>query len=89
MITAEGERQAALLRMVADDLCDCLADGGDEARVLELADGRVVLGIDLFELVVTIENDLPTKLCELFGQTGFYQVDWTSVDTDLRLCQRR
>lgn len=88
MVTAEGERQVALLGMLADGLCNCLADVGDETGVLQFADGRVVLCVDLFKLVVTIETDLPTKLCKLLGQAGFDQVDWTFIDTDLRLGEK-
>lgn len=88
MVTAEGEGQVTLLGMLADGLCNCLADVGDETGVLQFADGRVVLGVDLFKLVVTIETDLPTKLCKLLGQAGFDQVDWSFIDTDLRLGEK-
>ena len=67
VIAAEGERQNTVLCMVADDLCNGLANAGYEAGVLELADGRVVLSCDLFELVVALELDLPAKFGELLG----------------------
>ena len=67
MVTAESEGQVPLLRMLADGLCNGLANAGYEAGVLELADGRVVLSCDLFKLVVALELDLPAKFGELLG----------------------
>lgn len=63
------------LRMIGNDVCDSLAHTGDEAGVLELANGRVIELVDACELVVAVKVDLPAELGELFGETGFDEAD--------------
>lgn len=71
--------------MISDDFSDGLADPRHEPGVLELPDGRVILGIDCRELVVAIELDLPAKLSKLLWQSGFDKVDGTVVHPELCL----
>lgn len=62
VIATERKRKLAFLCMISDDFSNGFADPGHEAGVLELPDGRVILGIDRFELVVAIELNFPAKL---------------------------
>lgn len=62
MITTECQRELAFLCMVSDSSCHGLADTGHKPGVLELANGRVVLAVDLFKLMMTVKLDLPAKL---------------------------
>lgn len=73
------------LRMIGNDVCDSLAHTGDEAGVLELANGRVIELVDACELVVAVKVDLPAELGELFGETGFDEADGAVVDAFLGL----
>lgn len=81
MVPTQGQRQLAALRMTADGLCHGLADPGHTSGVLQLADWRVVRdgGVDLLELVVAVELDLPAELDELLRQPGVYEVDGALV----------
>ena len=87
VVATKRQGKLALLCMVSDDLSNGLADPRHEARVLELPDGRVILGINRFELVVAIELNLPAKLYELLGQAGLDEVDGTFVHPELGLCR--
>lgn len=55
------------------------AHAAHEARVLQLADGRVVRGGDLLELVVPVEVNLPAELFELVDESGLNEVDGARV----------
>ena len=85
MIAPKGKWQVAPLRMIADDICDGFANAGDETGVLEFANGRVVLLIDLLELVVAVKVDFPAEFGELFGKTCFDQADGSVIDAFLGL----
>ena len=74
-----------LLRVVAHDLRDGFAYARDEARVLELANGRVVLGPNVLELMVAVELDLPSELCELLRKSSLDEVDGSFVYAELGL----
>lgn len=65
VVAAEREGQNTLLRVPADDLRDGLGNARNETRVLQFANGRVILSVDLLELVVTVKLHLPAELCEL------------------------
>ena len=88
MIATEGERELPFLRVISDDPRDGLADARDEPGVLELPDRRVVLGRNLFELVVAVKLDLPAELSQLLWQTCLDEVDGTFVYTQLGLSRR-
>ena len=88
VVAAEGERQLTLLRVVAHDLRDGLAYARDEARVLELANGRVVLGPNVLELMVAVKLDLPSELCELLRKSSLDEVDGAFVYAELGLRAR-
>ena len=88
MITAESHRQPALLCMLADGLCDRLADAGDETGVLQLADGRIAQSVDLPKLEIPIELDIPAKFYELMRQSGFNKVVGSFVHTEPGLPHR-
>ena len=85
MIATESKRQLAPSGMISNGLCDGFADTGDEAGILELANGRVVLLVDLLELVVAVKVDFPAEFCELLWETGFDEADGTVIDALLRL----
>ena len=85
MIASEGKWQVAPLRMIADDICDGFANAGDEAGVLEFANGRVVLGPNVLELMVAVELDLPSELCELLRKSSLDEVDGALVYAELGL----
>ena len=71
--------------MLADGLRNRLTHFRDPPRVLELADGRIAGGVDAFELVVTIELDLPSQLSELIYEAGFDEMNGSLVHTGLAL----
>lgn len=81
MVSAQCQRQLAALRMAADGLCHGLADLGHASGVLELANWRVARdrGVDVLELVVAVEFDLPAELDELLRQARVYEVDGALV----------
>ena len=85
MITAESKRKLALLGVISDSLCDGLTDTGHESWVLELSDGRVILGVKFLELVMAVKLDLPAEFCQLFRQTSLDEVDRTLVYFELGL----
>jgi len=57
MVTTQGQRQLTVLRMRSNSLRDGLTYFGHLTRILEYTNGRVILGGDLFELVVSVESD--------------------------------
>lgn len=79
MITAERKGKLSLFSVLAHNVGDGLADTRHQAGVLELANWGIVLGVELLELVVPVELDLPSELSELLGQTGLYEVDGSAV----------
>lgn len=85
MIATESKRQLAPSGMISNGLCDGFTDTGYEAGILELANGRVVLLVDLLELVVAVKVDLPAELCELLRETSFDEADGAVIDALLRL----
>lgn len=85
MVAAEGERELSRLSMAADGLRDSLAHARHGARVLELANGRVVRDGDVLELVVSVELDLPAEALELLGQAGLDEMNGALVDAGFRL----
>lgn len=85
MITAENNRKLPSSSMTRHDTSDSLADPGYESRIFHLTNWRVVLCRDLFELVVSIELNLPSQLLELLSEAGLNQVDGTVVNPELSL----
>ena len=87
MITAEGERQLSCLRVRANDLSDGLADARYAPRVLEHANGRVVLELadNPLKLVVSVELDVPPESLELLGQTSANKMNRALIDSGFRL----
>lgn len=79
VIAAERKGKLSLFSMVAHNVGDGLADTRHQAGVLELANWGIILGVELFELVVPVELDLPSELSELLGEAGLYEVDGTFV----------
>lgn len=79
MITAERKGKLSLFSVLAHNVGDGLADTRHQAGVLELANWGIVLGVELFELVVPIKLNLPSELSKLLGQAGLYEVDGTFV----------
>ena len=69
--------------MVANDLRHRLTDSRHRPRVLELANRGVTRDRrgDVFELVVSVEVDLPAELLELLGKAGFHQMNGALIYT--------
>lgn len=65
MVSAENNRKLAFSGMARYDTGYSLADLGHESRVLHLPDRRVILLSDLFELMVSVELNLPSQISEL------------------------
>ena len=94
MVTTKNNRKLSSSGMTSNYSSDSLADPGYESRILHLADWRVVLLGDLFELVMSVKLNLPSQIPELLLETGFNQVDRTVVNSELSLavasrCQAR
>jgi hypothetical protein len=80
VVAAEGEREGPVLRMLAHGLRDGLAHAAHEPRVLEDADGRVVLLVNGLELVVAVELDVPAEALELLDEAGLHEMDRAGID---------
>ena len=87
MITAESERQLSCLRVRANDLSDSLADARYAPRVLEHANGRIVLELadNPLKLVVPVELDVPPEGLELLGQASANKMNRALIDSGFRL----
>jgi hypothetical protein len=68
--------------MVTYDLCDSLGDLRNESWVLKFSDWGVKLSRDVFELVVSIKFNNPTKAPELVHKTRVDQMYRAFVNTN-------
>jgi hypothetical protein len=68
--------------MVTYDLCDSLGDLRNESWILKFSDRRVNLSRDVFELVVPVKFDNPTKAPELIHETCVDQMYRAFVNTN-------
>jgi hypothetical protein len=69
----------------ANRLGHCLANFRYEARVLEDANRRIIIGMDLFKLVMSVELDLPAQTLELLDEASFNEVNRPFIDSRLGL----
>src|ERR1700691_3275305 len=65
--------------MFAHSLSNRFSYFGHQPRVLERSNGRIICSRDLFELVMSVKINFPTKFRELVGETGVYEVYGTFV----------
>lgn len=71
MISSQSKGQFTLLRVFTNNLGDRFAYARNKPRVFEFSDGGIVGGGDLFELVMSVEVDVPVKLFELIDEACF------------------
>lgn len=71
--------------MTTDNVCDGLANGGDQPWVLQYADRRVGSRMNFLELMMPVEIDLPANFLELFDKASFNEMNRSLIDAQLRL----
>jgi hypothetical protein len=81
VITAECEGELFLTDMATDGFGDGLADAADKTGLEHVVCGRIIysLSVDLLELVVAVELDLPAKFGKLIDEAGFDETNRTLV----------
>ena len=85
MVSSNRHRQLACSRMGTNDVCYRLVDLGDQARILQSADRRVIQRRYFLELVMSIELHVPSQSFELLDQPGIDEVDWALVNACVAL----
>lgn len=75
MITPQRHRENAVLRMVCYHFSYGTVYLRHRSRILQNANGRVDQIIILLELVMSIEDNVPSESLELFNQACFYESD--------------
>lgn len=77
--------------MSTDRLSYCLCYARHQPRVLQYANRGVARKgrADIFEFVVAVELDFPSKIFKLRNDTGLDNTDGPFIDTGLRLGPRR
>lgn len=88
MISTQGQRELSLLCMPTNSFRHSLSNFRHQTWVLQLSNGRVRLGGDVLELVMSVKLDLPSKLRELLDETCVDKMNRTFVDTNPRLQKR-
>ena len=79
MIPTNRHRQLSLPDMGTNDIRNSPAHLRHQAGVLQDPNRRVLLRVDLFELVVPVKVDLPTEGLELVNEPCVDEVDGTLV----------
>lgn len=73
--------------MTPDSVCDRVGNTGNQPWILERGNWRVGSCLNLFELVMAVEIDLPADFLKLFDQTGFDEMNRALIDAQLWLQQ--
>lgn len=81
VISTESEREIASFGFPLDDVADLLCHFGNSSWILHFADILVSLHhlIDVVELFILLEVDLPTQFSQLINQTRLNQRIWSAV----------
>lgn len=85
MIPSQGYWQNPAFCVFTHDFCNIFGYARNSTRILEYANGWVVQVVMLFELVVTIEFDIPAEAFELVNKARFNQANRTLVNTSFGL----
>lgn len=80
MVTPQGDSEFAVAGMFSHCFRNCFCDTGNQARIFQNANRRVIGSIYVFKLVVPIKLNSPTKISDLFDEAGLNEVNCTLVN---------